>query len=318
MRKFVKLGVLAMGLMAAPALAQDAPDNSAPLNAAQTPPETRIGEKDFTSPPATLDQLDWLVGQWAGEGIQGAPAMESWLPPAGGTMVGTFVQEREDEDGPMKIMFTEHMYISEEDGSLALKLKHFNADMTGWEEKDDFLTFRLVAIEDCAVYFNALTLRCLDRDNPGSGIVAAVRMKSDKPEPQELIFRLQAFTGTVEVEPDNCAEAYTTLEMNECHSGLLEQADLRRSEYLRAALERHKDRPDLTAKITASDAAFTTYRDNSCGAVYEKWKDGSIRGIMSLTCRIDMTDKRTKTIWENWLTYADSTPALLPEPEPTR
>ena len=45
------------------------------------------------------------------------------------------------------------------------------------------LTFRLVAIEDCAAYFNALTLRC-DGEN---GLVAAVRMQSGG----ELFFRFE-------------------------------------------------------------------------------------------------------------------------------
>lgn len=146
--------------------------------------ETRVGEPGFESPVATLDQLDWLVGQWSGEGIQGAPAMESWLPPIGGTMVGTFVQETSDG----AIMFSEHMYISPHGGSLVLKLKHFNADLTGWEEKDDMLTFRLVGIEPCAAYFNALTLRCADANNPGEGLIAAVRMQSGG----ELSFRFSA------------------------------------------------------------------------------------------------------------------------------
>ncbi|WP_300533321.1 DUF6265 family protein, partial [uncultured Mameliella sp.] len=66
--------------------------------------ETRIGEDDFESPPATLADLDWLVGQWHGTGIGGAPATESWLPPTGPTMVGTFVQQRADGG----IQFTEH------------------------------------------------------------------------------------------------------------------------------------------------------------------------------------------------------------------
>ena len=146
--------------------------------------ETRVGDDGFESPTASLDQMDWLVGQWAGPGIGGAPSMESWLPPLGGTMVGTFVQQ--DEAGA--IMFTEHMYIVPQDGSLALKLKHFNADLTGWEEKDEMLTFRLVAIEPCAAYFNALTLRCADAEKPGEGIVAAVRMKSGG----ELLFEFTA------------------------------------------------------------------------------------------------------------------------------
>jgi hypothetical protein len=128
--------------------------------------------------------MDWLVGQWWGEGIGGAPAMESWLPPTGDTMVGTFVQSTE-EGG---IRFTEHMYLMEEGGSIVLRLKHFNADLTGWEEKGDMLTFRLVAIEPCAAYFHALTLRCEDRDKPGVGLVAAVRMQSGG----ELLFRFDA------------------------------------------------------------------------------------------------------------------------------
>ena len=301
------LGVMAatIGLgLTMPVAAQD--------DSAEAQTETRIGEEGFVSPPATLDQMDWLIGQWAGEGIGGAPAMESWLPPTGGTMVGTFVQEREDEDGPTKIMFTEHMYLSEADGTLVLKLKHFNADLTGWEEKDDMLTFRLVAIEECAAYFNALTLRCADKDRPGEGLVAAVRMKSGG----ELKFTCDR-SAPPQPRSTVCANAFTTVDMNECLAGLMAKADERRVRYLNAALERHKDRPELTAKISTADAAFTAYRDSECGAVYENWKEGTIRGIMSLTCRTDMTDKRTKTVWENWLTYADSTPPVLPEPKPT-
>lgn len=145
--------------------------------------ETRVGEEGFQSPPATLDRMDWLIGQWVGDGIGGAPALESWLPPTGGTMVGTFVQQNEDG----AIQFTEHLYLMEEEGTLVLRLKHFNADLTGWEEKDGMLTFRLVAIEDCAAYFHGLTLRCADPTKPGEGLVAAVRMQSG----DELLFTLE-------------------------------------------------------------------------------------------------------------------------------
>lgn len=146
--------------------------------------ETRVGEEGFESPPATFADTGWLVGQWSGEGIGGAPAMESWLPPTGDTMVGTFVQTQA-EGG---IRFSEHMYLMEEDGTLVLRLKHFNADLTGWEEKDGMLTFRLVAIEPCAAYFHALTLRCADADKPGEGLVAAVRMRAGS----ELLFNFEA------------------------------------------------------------------------------------------------------------------------------
>lgn len=145
--------------------------------------ETRVAPEDHTPPPASIDQVDWLVGQWAGDGIGGAKAMESWLPPVGGTMVGTFVQA----EGDGSVMFTEHMYLMEEDGSLVVKLKHFNPDLTGWEDKDGMVTFRLVALEDCAAYFSVLTYRCDGED----GLLVAVRMKSGDGDISELVFRFR-------------------------------------------------------------------------------------------------------------------------------
>lgn len=145
--------------------------------------ETRTVPEDYQSPPATIEQMSWLVGQWSGSGIGGAAAMESWLPPTGDTMVGTFVQQT----GEGGIRFTEHMYLVEEEGTLVLRLKHFNADLTAWEEKDDMLTFRLIAVEGCAAYFHSLTLRCDGED----GLLAAVRMKSDGDEISELVFRFE-------------------------------------------------------------------------------------------------------------------------------
>ncbi|MEM7702500.1 MAG: DUF6265 family protein [Pseudomonadota bacterium] len=281
--------------------------------------ETRIGEKDFTSPPATLAQMDWLIGQWQGEGIRGAPAMESWLKPIGGTMVGTFVQE--DADGT--IMFTEHMYLMQENGTLALKLKHFNADLTGWEEKDDFLTFRLVAIEECAVYFNALTLRCADRERPGEGMVAAVRMKSGG----ELVFRFtNVDTKGVAERPAPLLRCVgSTLEMNDCGAQILRQADAERARYLAAAVETMADRsewetkarPELQKDMIAADEQFTAYREAECGALYDRSIMGSIRNMENLACSIILTRQRTHTIWRHWLTYPDGTPPILPEPERT-
>ncbi|MDN3646982.1 DUF6265 family protein [Pontixanthobacter aestiaquae] len=268
--------------------------------------ETRVGKEGREAPDASMYELQWLIGQWQGEGIGGARAMESWLPPSGTTMVGTFVQETADG----AIHFTEHLYLMEENGSLVLKLKHFNADLTGWEEKDGMLSFQLVDIEPCAVFFNGLTLRC-DGDN---GLVAAVRMQSDKPEPQELIFRFTRMQPeTVSYDCDG-----TTIEMNQCMAAILAKAKARQTEYLDAALERYADRPDIAGMIRASDAAFDAYSSAECGAVWEDWKEGTIRTMMSLKCSIGLADKRAHDIWENWLTYMDSTPPVLPEPAPTQ
>ena len=145
--------------------------------------ETRTAAADHVPPPAKIAEAAWLTGDWAGEGIAGAEAHETWLPASGGTMVGVFVQEKPDGS----IMFTEHMYLSEEAGSLIVKLKHFNPDLTGWEDKDGMVRFPLIAIEPCRAYFRSLTYRC---DGP-NGLLVAVRMKSEGDKVSELVFRFK-------------------------------------------------------------------------------------------------------------------------------
>jgi len=143
--------------------------------------ETRDFADDAVSPPAGLEQVSWIQGRWQGPGIEGHAAVENWLPPTGNTMVGTFIQT----DSAGDIMFTEHMYLMEEAGSLVLRLKHFNPDLTGWEEKDDTTSFPLRAITPCRADFRALTMRC-DR---ADGLVVAVRIRNEDGSAGELVFR---------------------------------------------------------------------------------------------------------------------------------
>jgi hypothetical protein len=66
-------------------------------------------------------------------------------------------------------------------------LKHFNPDLTAWEEKDGMVRFRLLSIEPCAAYFASLTFRCEGDD----GLLVAVRMRSEGDEVNELLFRFK-------------------------------------------------------------------------------------------------------------------------------
>jgi hypothetical protein len=134
-------------------------------------------------PAATIGQMDWLAGRWEGPGIEGLHAVESWLPAFGTTMVGTFVQA--DPQGG--IMFSEHMYLVEEGGTLILKLKHFNPDLTGWEDAGEMLRFTLEALEPCHARFNGLTMRCQGED----GLMIAVRMRADDGSVGELVFNFR-------------------------------------------------------------------------------------------------------------------------------
>lgn len=113
--------------------------------------QTRSLAPGAASPSATIDRLGWLAGRWHGEGL-GGTVTEVYSPPAAGQMSGHFEMIA---DG--KLLFYEIMQIVERDGSLAYRLKHFNADLSGWEEKDEAVEFRLVAIEGDAFHFDGMS-----------------------------------------------------------------------------------------------------------------------------------------------------------------
>jgi len=48
--------------------------------------------------------------------------------------------------------------VVEEEGSLAMRVKHFNADFSAWEEKADYVKFPLVKIEKNAIHFAGFSL----------------------------------------------------------------------------------------------------------------------------------------------------------------
>lgn len=141
--------------------------------------ETRSATPGAIPPPARIADLAWLAGRWEGEGLTGK-AVETYSPPLGGQMTGHFIQARGDG-----IWFFEILSIAETNGSLEYRLKHFNADLTGWEEKAEVRRFPLVAMEPGRWFFDGLTIR---RDGP-DGMVGAVLVKHKDGREEEAVFR---------------------------------------------------------------------------------------------------------------------------------
>jgi hypothetical protein len=110
------------------------------------------------SPPARSADLDWLAGAWQGPAFNGQ-ADEIWSAPQAGSLVGMY---RLVVGGQVK--FYELMAIEEAEGSLVLRIKHFNPGLQGWEEKDRAVEFPLVALEPGAAYFDGLTFRRISED----------------------------------------------------------------------------------------------------------------------------------------------------------
>ncbi|MBQ4913706.1 hypothetical protein J8L85_04610 [Maribacter sp. MMG018] len=109
-------------------------------------------EEGFNSPKATLEQVAWMTGHWKGEAFGGITE-EIWSPPLGGSMMFSF---KLVADG--KVTFYELGHIKEIENTLLLQLKHFNGDLTGWEEKEDTVDFKLVKLEDNKIYFDGFTM----------------------------------------------------------------------------------------------------------------------------------------------------------------
>jgi len=108
------------------------------------------------SPPASLADAGWLVGNWVGTGF-GQRIEEVWNPPSAGSMVGMFKLFGDE------ISLYELMLLAEENGSLVLKVRHFGADFSAWEDKTDFVRFPLVRLDDDALHFDGLSFY---RDTP--------------------------------------------------------------------------------------------------------------------------------------------------------
>ncbi len=98
----------------------------------------------------TLDDFKPLIGHWEGEGFGGI-CEEIWSPASGNSMVGTF---KLINDG--KTSFYEIMTLREDSAGFSLKVKHFNPDLTGWEEKNDMTVFPFEGIEKDKIVFGGL------------------------------------------------------------------------------------------------------------------------------------------------------------------
>lgn len=129
--------------------------------AAQTrPTPNTLGlEPGQALPRATLAEVAWLAGHWQGPALGGL-SEEVWTPPLGGSMMGSYKLVRGDS-----VIFYEILSLVEADSSLVIRLKHFNADLTGWEEKAEVRSFRLVRLTPTEAWFEGMTIRRLDPDH---------------------------------------------------------------------------------------------------------------------------------------------------------
>ena len=115
------------------------------------PAQVRQLEENQPPGKGKVEDLNWLTGYWTGSGL-GGDCEEVWLPAKDGHMVGTF---RFWDEG--KLVFSEFMNFVQEGESISLKLKHFNPDLSGWEEKEEWTTFKLIELGPNTAWFHGIT-----------------------------------------------------------------------------------------------------------------------------------------------------------------
>lgn len=105
-----------------------------------------------------IEHASWLAGRWVGEGL-GGELEETWAPAASGQMVGHF---RLMHDGA--VVFYEIMLLDVVDGGLRMRVKHFNPDFVGWEERDGWHAFNPVSVSADSLAFTGLVIRRVGND----------------------------------------------------------------------------------------------------------------------------------------------------------
>lgn len=114
----------------------------------------------------SLEEFSFLTGLWQGNGL-GGTIEEQWSPPQAGTMIGTFRLVQNNKN-----IFYEIMELSEKEGRIYLKVKHFTPEFIGWEEKEKYITFPFLLRQHNVFYFNGLTMEIHDKE-----LTLYVRMK---------------------------------------------------------------------------------------------------------------------------------------------
>lgn len=128
------------------------------LFAASQFPNTYSYQASEGSPQAKIGDISWLQGYWQGE-IWGGQAEEIWSAPLAGSMMASFKFAADEQ-----VNFYEIITLFEQNNSLVLRLKHFSADLKGWEEKDQYMEFKLVKLEKNIAYFDGYTYQLVSPD----------------------------------------------------------------------------------------------------------------------------------------------------------
>ena len=131
-----------------------------------------------------------------------------------------------------------------------------------------------------------------------------------------IAFSLSLLNSPIHASQNNqCDNPVKSFEVNTCLNVEAQKASQQLEQYYQASLGRFKEDEVIVKSLTESRTAWEQYLKSQCSAVWDLWRHGSIRNSEYTRCTIALTKQRTHFLWHTYLTFADSTPPLLPEPE---
>lgn len=130
-----------------------------------------------------------------------------------------------------------------------------------------------------------------------------------------VMLTLLAFNVTANDQSLDCQNALSTMEINQCALEKLKFAQTELDQYFAASLEHNAEDAELIKSIQNAQRNWQAYIVSHCDSVYTQWREGTIRGVMAISCKTKLTKQRTHEIWQNFLTYMDSSKPVLPEPD---
>lgn len=142
-------------------------------------PHTGQLADDQPAARARIEDFSWLEGRWLGSGF-GDLSEEHWQPAKAGSMLGLYRQHKDN-----KPMFYEFMLLTQVNDTVELRIKHFNPDLTGWEEKDEYLTFRLIGVKPNEARFSGLTF-----SRQADKLTIYLALRHDDEKVSEAVFSL--------------------------------------------------------------------------------------------------------------------------------
>ena len=110
----------------------------------------------------------------------------------------------------------------------------------------------------------------------------------------------------------DCDKAMTTPDINECAYKDYQKADLALNEMYKRVLDAFKSSQDeangysTRADLIEAQRAWVKFRDANCNAVYDRWQQGTIRGLMRNACLKELTEQRSKQLEQQFLRSPDA------------